>query len=75
MTSMTEGNVPERTGKTNPYDIQKMDRTTMKLYWATLCISAIMVAVGIIFESILDIIVAIGITILIAITMRHDYKF
>lgn len=72
---MTEGNVPERTGKTNPYDIQKMDRTTMKLYWATLCISAIMVAVGIIFESILDIIVAIGVTIFIAITMRHDYKF
>ena len=72
---MTDENVPERTDKKNPFDTQKMDRTTMKLYWVTLGISVLMAVVGIVFENILDIAVAAGVALLVVITMRHDYKF
>ena len=72
---MTDENVPERTDKKNPFDTQKMDSTTMKLYWVTLGISVLMAVVGIVFENILDIAVAAGVALLVVITMRHDYKF
>lgn len=72
---MDKVDTQERTGRNNPFDTQRMDLTTMRLYWITLGLSILMVVLGIVFHSILDLIVAAVVMIIVIVTIKHDRKF
>lgn len=59
----------------NPYDTQKMDLATMRLYQLSLAISVAMIVIGVFSHSLMDIIIALVATLFVAITMRHDHRF
>ena len=59
----------------NPYDTRKTDKTTMRLYYATLILSVAMIAIGIYFNSVLDILIAAGVMTVTLVTINHDRKF
>ena len=61
--------------KHNPFDMQKMDSTTMKLYWISIAISVIMIPIGILFESITDVVVAAIAILVTLVTIKHDRMF
>ena len=72
---MDKVDTQERTKRNNPFGTQRMDLTTMRLYWITLGLSILMVALGIVFHSTLDLVVAAIVMIIVIITIKHDRKF
>ena len=72
---MNEDGQQERIFNDNPYDTRKTDKTTMRLYYVSLVLSVTMIALGLYFSNILDILIALGVTIVVLITMSHDRKF
>ena len=72
---MNEDGQQERIFNDNPYDTRKTDKTTMRLYYVSLVLSVTMIALGMYFNNILDILIALGVTIVVLITMSHDRKF
>ena len=72
---MNEDGQQERIFNDNPYDTRKTDKTTMRLYYVSLVLSVTMIALGMYFSNILDILIALGVTIVVLITMSHDRKF
>ena len=72
---MNEDGQQERIFNDNPYDTRKTDKTTMRLYYVSLVLSVTMIALGLYFSNILDILIALGVMIVVLITMSHDRKF
>ena len=72
---MNEDGQQERIFNDNPYDTRKTDRTTMRLYYVSLVLSVTMIALGMYFSNILDILIALSVMIVVLITMSHDRKF
>ena len=71
---MEEDRAPEQRFDNNPFDTRNTDVTTMRLYRITLALSVAMVALGVLFRDVLDIVVAIAVVITVMVTIRHDHR-